>query len=88
MGKTREKKQIDWGGREKDLPGTPLHGLSVEDLYGTTGSRVDLVIHHVLETLVVGRAEEDLGIQLATGVSVVEHLRTNLRHDQNDIVST
>ena len=61
---------------KQDMPGAPLHGLTVEDLYGTTGAGVDLVVHHVLETLVVGGTKEDLGVQLAARVSVVQHLGT------------
>ena len=55
-------------------PGTPLHGLPGEDLYRSPRSRVDLVVHHVLEPLVVGGAKEHLGVQLAARVPIVEDL--------------
>ena len=35
---------------------------------------MDLVVHHVLESLVVGGAEEDLCVELAASEAVVEHL--------------
>ena len=35
---------------------------------------MDLVIHHVLEALVVSGAEEDLGLEFAAGVAVVQGL--------------
>ena len=41
---------------------------------------MDLVVNHVLEALVVGRAEEHLSVHLAAGVAVVQHLRTKLQH--------
>ena len=34
---------------------------------------MDLVIHHVLQSLVVGGAKEHLCIQLATSKAIVEH---------------
>ena len=58
------------------MPGAALHGLAVEDLDRASGAGVDLVVHHVLEPLVVGGAEEYLSIQLAARVSVVQHLAT------------
>ena len=53
---------------------TTLHGLSVEDLNGTSSSRVDLVVDHVLETLVVGWSEEHLRVDLAACEPVVHDL--------------
>ena len=35
---------------------------------------MDLVIHHVFQSLVVGGAKEHLCIQLATSKAIVEHL--------------
>ena len=35
---------------------------------------MNLVVDHVLESLVVGRPEEDLGVELATRVPRVHHL--------------
>ena len=37
-----------------------LHRLPVEDLDGTAGTRVNLVVDHVLESLVVSGTKEDL----------------------------
>lgn len=34
---------------------------------------MDLVIHHVLQSLVVGGAKEHLCVQLATSKAIVEH---------------
>ncbi len=56
---------------ETTVPTTTLHGLSIEDLDGTAGSRMDLVVDHVLEALVVGGTQEDLGVQFATSEAVV-----------------
>ena len=55
------------------LPRTSLHRLPGEDLDRSPGSRVDLVIHHVLQSLIVGGAKEDLCVQLATSKAIVEH---------------
>lgn len=52
-------------------PRSALHGLSVEDLDRTTCSRVDLVVHHVLQPLVVGGPEEDLRGQFAAREPVI-----------------
>ena len=42
---------------------TALHRLSRQDLHGSSGARVDLVVHHVLETLIlVRRTEVYLGL--------------------------
>jgi hypothetical protein len=35
----------------------------------------NLIIHHVLEALVEGGSEEDLGLELATGVAVIHYYR-------------
>ncbi len=53
------------------LPGSSLHGLSVEDLHGSTSSRMNLVIHHMLETLVVCGAQKHLCIHLTTRMTIV-----------------
>ena len=55
-------------------PGPPLHGLSGQYLHWAAGSGVDLVIHHVLQALVVGWADEDLSVELATCEPVVQNL--------------
>eukprot|EP00958_Prasinococcus_capsulatus_P024158 scaffold3740_cov322-Prasinococcus_capsulatus_cf.AAC.4 len=49
----------------------PLHGLPREDLHGASCARVDLVVNHVLQPLVVRWAQEDLGVQHAASVTVV-----------------
>ena len=40
--------------------------------------RVDLVVHHMLEPLVVGGAQEDLGVHLPSRVAGVHHLVYNV----------
>ena len=70
------------------MPGAALHGLAVEDLDRAAGTGVDLVVHHVLETLVVGGTEEYLSIHLAARVSVVQHLATILHFIGSYSVST
>jgi hypothetical protein len=42
------------------ISGTTFDGLSSHDLNGTTSSGVDLVVHHVTESLVVRWSEEYL----------------------------
>mmetsp|Transcript_28574 Transcript_28574/g.54587 ORF Transcript_28574/g.54587 Transcript_28574/m.54587 type:complete len:354 (-) Transcript_28574:2764-3825(-) len=49
-----------------------LHGLPSENLHGPARARVDLVVHHVLEPLVVGGPQENLAsLEHAAGVPVV-----------------
>jgi len=47
-----------------------------QNLYRNSRTRVNLVVHHVLETLVVCRAEVNLSLKLASGVSVIHDLET------------
>ena len=56
------------------VPGTPLHGLPSQYLYGTTCSRVNAIVDHLLQTLVVCWTNEYLCRHLASGVSIVKHL--------------
>ena len=56
------------------VSGSPLHRLSCEHGHRPTRPRVNLVIHHVLEALVVCGVQEDLGFELTTGMTVVHHL--------------
>mmetsp|Transcript_6455 Transcript_6455/g.19394 ORF Transcript_6455/g.19394 Transcript_6455/m.19394 type:complete len:390 (-) Transcript_6455:2323-3492(-) len=51
-----------------------LHGLPREDLRGPARARVNLVVHHMLESLVVRRVHEDHGVELAARVAVVHAL--------------
>ena len=51
-----------------------LNRLPRQDLHRTPAPRVDFVVHHVLEALVVGRSQEDLRLQLPPRVPVVHHL--------------
>ena len=44
------------------VPGAPLHGLAREQGHRAPAPGVDLVVHHVLQALVVGRVQEDLGL--------------------------
>eukprot|EP00042_Codosiga_hollandica_P059448 m.916303 g.916303 ORF g.916303 m.916303 type:complete len:306 (-) comp60162_c0_seq1:2712-3629(-) len=53
---------------------TTLHRLTGKDLHRSARARVDLVVHHVLESLVVRGSEVNLCIELAAGEAVVEHL--------------
>lgn len=57
-----------------DSPGSALHGLTHQYLDRSSRTRVYLVVHHVLETLVVRGPDEHLSIDLASGVTVVHHL--------------
>lgn len=56
------------------IPGSTLHRLAGEHCNRATSPGVDLVIHHVLQSLVVGGIQKDLGFQLTSGVTVVHHL--------------
>lgn len=56
---------------DNPIPGTAFHGLSVEDLERATRPRVDLVVYHVLESLVVCGPDEHLTVHLAPCVAVV-----------------
>ena len=55
-------------------PRSALHRLSIKNLNWTPSTRMNLVIHHVLQTLVVGWANEDLRNQLPSSMAIVEHL--------------
>ncbi len=59
-------------------PGSTLHGLPVEDLNGASRAGVDLVVHHVFETLVVSWAQENLRVQLPARVPVEQYLQPSL----------
>lgn len=62
-----------------DWPWTSFHWLSVQDLNWTPGSGVDLIVHHVLETLIICWTNEDLWRQLPPSEAIIQ----NLRRDQN-----
>lgn len=53
---------------------SPFHGLPGEDLHRTPPSGVDFVVYHVLQALVVGGIQEDLGLQLAACMAIVHNL--------------
>ncbi len=59
---------------ETTLTRSTLHRLLDENLQWAPRARVDLVVDHVLEALVIGWAEKDLRVDLAACVSVVEDL--------------
>lgn len=61
---------------ETTVPGPTLHGLAHQNLHGASGSRVNLVVHHMLEALVVGGAQEDLRLQFAPCVTIIHDLVT------------
>ena len=56
------------------IPGSSLHRLPRQHGHWATSSGVYLVIHHVFEALVVCWVQEDLGLELTTGMTVVHHL--------------
>mmetsp|Transcript_10450 Transcript_10450/g.26294 ORF Transcript_10450/g.26294 Transcript_10450/m.26294 type:complete len:461 (-) Transcript_10450:2197-3579(-) len=56
------------------VTGSTLDGLAGQDLDRPSRPGVDLVVHHVLQALVVGWSNENLGLQLAARVPVVQHL--------------
>lgn len=84
-GKDRWLRQVDWkidwlSDRQTDRshsPGSSLHWLPVEDLDRTTGPWVDLVVHHVFQTLVIGRTDEDLWRQLPPREPIIQNLITD-----------
>ena len=55
------------------VTGAALDRLARQDLDGPAAARVDLVVHHVLQALVVGGPQEDLRLQLPPRVAVVHH---------------
>lgn len=59
---------------ETTVPGSALHGLTHQYLYRASRSRVNFVVHHMLEALVVGGTQEDLRLQLAPRVTIVHDL--------------
>ena len=61
---------------EATVPGSTLHGLSDQNLHRASGPAVNFVVHHMLETLVVGGAQENLSVDLSASVPAVHHLNT------------
>ena len=55
---------------------TAFYRLAGEDLRGATGARVDFVVDHMPQTLIVSRAEEDLGNEFATCMAIVHDFET------------
>lgn len=58
-----------------NLPRPTLHRLPVEDLHRSTGPRVDFIVDHMLQALVVSRSDKDLCRHFATSEAVVDNLR-------------
>ena len=56
------------------VAGTTLDGLPRHDLHRTARTRMDLVVDHVAQALVVRGTKEDLGAQLTARVAVVHDL--------------
>mmetsp|Transcript_21954 Transcript_21954/g.54083 ORF Transcript_21954/g.54083 Transcript_21954/m.54083 type:complete len:311 (+) Transcript_21954:323-1255(+) len=56
------------------VPRPPLHGLPVEHLRGPPRARMDLVIHHVLQALVVRGPEKNESIQGLARVAIIQTL--------------
>jgi hypothetical protein len=52
---------------------TTLHRLSIHHLNWTASTRVNFVVDHVLQALIVGWAEENLSRQLASSVTIVHN---------------
>lgn len=40
---------------------------------------MDFVVHHVLQALVIGRTNEDLGCDFSTSEAIVEHLKKSMQ---------
>jgi len=57
---------------------TTLHRLPRQDLHWSTCPSMDLIINHVLETLVVGGPDEDLSLELPTRVPIVHDFEAAL----------
>lgn len=71
------------------LPRSALHGLSVKNLNGPPSTRMNFVIHHMLQTLVVSGANKNLRCDFATSESIVEHLKTEiLSHMTKNVTSS
>src|ERR1700692_1958274 len=62
---------------ETSITATTLHRLSRQDLHRTSCARMDLVVHHMFETLVVRGAEINLRLELSACVAVVHDLKTS-----------
>ena len=56
------------------ISGSTFYRLPCQHGHWAPSSRMNLVIHHVLEALIVGWVQEDLGFELTTGMTVVHHL--------------
>jgi hypothetical protein len=54
--------------------GTTLHGLTGESVNGTGGTHLELVVHHVTQTLVVHQTHVDISGELAACDSTVQRL--------------
>ena len=62
------------------LPGSALHGLSVKNLNRSPSTRMNLVIHHMLQTLVISGANENLWCDFSASESIVQDLKQILKH--------
>lgn len=71
---------------ESTISCSTLHRLSRQDLHRASASRMDLVIHHMLETLVIGRIQEDLSFELPSCMPIVHDLQANA--DSNEVQRT
>ena len=59
---------------EASVASTSRRGLSGEDLSGTSATRVNFILHHVLEALVVRRAQKDHHLHLLSSEAIVHDL--------------
>lgn len=53
-----------------------LNRLTCKNLHWSASSRVDLVVDHMLQALIVRRAKVNLGLKLATGVAIVHDFQS------------
>jgi hypothetical protein len=63
---------------ESSVASSAFQGLASELGDGTATARVDLVVHHVLETLIVGGAQKDAGRHESASVAVKHGLVSSL----------
>lgn len=57
------------------LPGSSFHWLPHENLDGSSSPGVNLVVYHVLQSLVISRSQEDLGVHFSARVAAVHYLK-------------
>jgi hypothetical protein len=58
---------------EATITTTPFSWLSCQDLGWTTTSRVNLILNHMLQSLVIGRSQEDHDFHLLATEAIIHH---------------